>query len=243
MIPKKIHYIWVWNKEIPNLEKKCIESWKKYLTDYELCLWDESNFNIESHPFVLQAYKAKKFAFVSDYIRIRALYNFWWIYLDTDVEVIRNLDNFLNSKWFWWFEWKDLITTWVIWAEKWNPFIKKILDYYDNCKFDKDNLVPNPIIVTDIAKKNFWFKWWNNKKVSLNGKEYIIYPENYFCPKGNRFMCLMNKNCYVIHHFSWSWMNYSNSMKIFRSIFVKILRFFNLYGIFLKSWKKASKIR
>lgn len=241
MIPKQIHYVRVWWKEIPKLEKKCIESRKKMLPDYELYFRNESNFDLNINDFVKDAYKTKKYAFVSDFIRIRALYNYGGIYLDTDVEVIKNLDKFLKHKWFGWFEWKDLITTWVIWAEKWNLFIKEILDYYDNCTFDKNNLVPNPIIVTDVAKKKFWFKWWQNKKVSLNKKEYTIYPENFFCPKGNRFMCLMNKNCYVIHHFSWSWMSYSDSMKIFRSIFVKILKFFGLYRIFLKIRKKIKK--
>jgi mannosyltransferase OCH1-like enzyme len=237
MIPKKIHYVWVWEKEIPKLEKKCIESRKKYLPDYELCLWNETNFDLNINNFVKDAYKSKKYAFVSDFIRIWALYNYGWVYLDTDVEVIKNLDKFLKHKWFWWFEWKDLITTWVIWAEKWNPFIKEILNYYDNAKFDINNLIPNPEIITNVAKNKFWFKWWNNKKVTLDNEEYIIYPENYFCPKGNRFMCTINKNCYVIHHFSWSWMNYSSSIKILRSIITKTLKFFWLYGIFLKIWK------
>lgn len=233
MIPKKIHYIWVGWKELPELEKKCVESWNKYLPGYELCLRNESTFDIESHPFVKQAYDAKKYAFVSDYIRIWALYKFWWIYLDTDVEVIKNLDKFLDSKWFWWFEWKDLITTWVIACEKNNPFIKEILNRYDNHEFDPNNLIPNPIIVTNVAKEKFWFYWWRQEKVNLKEDVYEIYPENYFCPKFSRKKCLSRKDCYVIHHFTWSWMNQSKFKASMKKKIIKILKSLWLYSIIL----------
>ena len=104
MIPKKIHYVWVGGKEKPNDIKKCIKSWKKHLKDYEIKEWNESNFDINSHPFTKGAYAAKKWAYVSDYIRMYALYNEGGIYLDTDNLVLENLDKFLKDRAFVGFE-------------------------------------------------------------------------------------------------------------------------------------------
>lgn len=87
MIPKKIHYVWVGGKEKPKNIRKCMKSWKKHLKDYEIIEWNENNFDINSHPFVKAAYNAKKWAFVSDYIRAYVIYNEGGIYLDTDVIV------------------------------------------------------------------------------------------------------------------------------------------------------------
>ncbi len=233
MIPKKIHYVRVWWKDFPELEKKCINTWKEILPDYELCLWNEKNFDLNMNRFIKWAYEYKKFAFVSDFIRIRVLYNYWWIYLDTDVEVIKPLDEFLNLKWFWWFERNNLITTWVIWAEKWNKFIKEILDYYANIEFDINNLIPNPEIITNIAYKNFWFKWWRTLKVNLENSIYTIYPENYFCPKYNRKKCLSRNDCYVIHHFTWSRMNQSKRKANLKKRIVSVLKSLWLYSAVL----------
>ena len=100
MIPKKIHYVWVGGKEKPKDIKRCMKTWKKHLKDYEIIEWNESNFDIHSHPFVEAAYKAKKWAYVSDYIRMYAIYNYGGIYLDTDVLVLDNFDDMLDNKAF-----------------------------------------------------------------------------------------------------------------------------------------------
>ena len=99
MIPKIIHYCWFGGKELPNLAEKCIASWKKQLPDYKIICWSEENFDIDnSVPYLKEAYSKKKFAFVSDYVRLYALYNYGGIYLDTDVEVIRDFSPLLNDK-------------------------------------------------------------------------------------------------------------------------------------------------
>lgn len=101
MIPKKIHYCWFGGKPLPEKMKEFIESWKKYCPDYEIIRWDENNYNIkESIPFVQQAYACKKFAFVSDYVRLEIMYREGGIYMDTDIELIKPLDNFLNHRFF-----------------------------------------------------------------------------------------------------------------------------------------------
>ena len=238
MIPKKIHYIRVWWKELPELAQKCIESRKKYLPDYELCLRNESNFDINSNQYAKQAYEAKKYAFVSDYIRIWALYTYGWIYMDTDVEVLKPLDMFLDSEWFSWFESKDLIPTWIMASEKWNKFMWDILDRYKKNSFDPTNLVTNVTIITNIAKEKYWFGWWKNKLVKLKNDIYEFYPESYFCPKSSRNKCLKDKNCYTIHHFAWSWTDQSEVRRKFVKLCTKILKFFWLYSFALDISKK-----
>lgn len=96
MIPKVIHYCWFGGKPIPNDVKKCINSWKKKCPDYEIKCWNESNFDVNAHPFTKAAYEAKAWAFVSDYARLKVVYDHGGIYLDTDVELLKNLDFLLK---------------------------------------------------------------------------------------------------------------------------------------------------
>ncbi|MEG2711862.1 MAG: capsular polysaccharide synthesis protein, partial [Clostridia bacterium] len=131
-IPKKIHYVWVGGKEKPADIKRCMKTWQKYLKDYEIIEWNESNFDIDSHPFVKAAYKAKKWAFVSDYIRAYAIYNQGGIYLDTDILMLDKLDDLLENKAFVGYENYDHPFTAVFGAEPGHPFIKDMLDYYNN---------------------------------------------------------------------------------------------------------------
>lgn len=101
MIPKKIHYCWFGGKPLSDEMKRFIESWKKYCPDYEIIRWDESNYNIkESILFVQQAYACKKFAFVSDYVRLDVMYHEGGIYMDTDIELVKSLDGYLNHRFF-----------------------------------------------------------------------------------------------------------------------------------------------
>ena len=120
-IPKKIHYVWMGGKEKPKAIKKCMKTWKKYLKDYEIIEWNEHNFDINSHPFVKKAYENKKWAFVSDYVRAYAIYNYGGIYLDTDVFVIDNIDQLLDNKAFVGYEHPDYPFTAVFGAEKGHP--------------------------------------------------------------------------------------------------------------------------
>ena len=94
-IPKIIHYCWFGGNPLPELAEKCIESWKKYLPDYEIIRWDENNFDFNINDYVKEAYENKKWAFITDYVRLYAMYNYGGIYMDTDVEVLKSLDCFL----------------------------------------------------------------------------------------------------------------------------------------------------
>ena len=104
MIPKKIHYCWFGGNPLPEDAQKYLESWKKFCPDYEIIRWDEKNFDINQLPYVQEAFKAKKWAFITDYVRLYALYNYGGIYMDTDVEVLKSLDSFLELKAFSGFE-------------------------------------------------------------------------------------------------------------------------------------------
>lgn len=140
MIPKIIHYCWFGGNPLPPLVQKCIKSWKKYCPDYEIVRWDESNFDISGSPlYVKQAYDKKKWAFVSDYVRLWALVNYGGVYMDTDVEVIQPIDRFLRESAFSGFEATDRIPTGIMACEKDHPTFKEWLNEYGKKLFVLDD--------------------------------------------------------------------------------------------------------
>lgn len=216
MIPKKIHYCWFGNGALPVLETKCLNSWKRNLPDYELVLWNEKNFDVNINLFVKEAYEAKKYAFVSDYVRIYALYNQGGIYLDTDVEVIKPIGVFLEHNLFFGLEKTDSIQTGLIGSIAENPVLKKILTHYDNQKFvmndGKMNMIPNTQLVTDMLTKDYGFVPDNSYQNLLN--TISIYPIDYFCGKDwQTGRSVISVNTYTIHHFSGSWYSNTNKFK------------------------------
>ena len=134
-IPKIIHYCWFGGNKKPALIKRCIRSWKKYCPDYKIVEWNENNFDIHCIPFCEQAYEAKKWAFVSDYARLKVLLDHGGIYMDTDVQIFKNLDCFLNNEAFSCFENATHIPTALMASAKGNRWMKMLLDDYDNRKF------------------------------------------------------------------------------------------------------------
>lgn len=204
-IPKIIHYCWFGGNPKPPLVLKCIDSWKRYCPDYEIIEWNEETFDIHSNVFVEEAYQARKWAFVADYVRLYSLFNYGGIYLDSDVEVFRSLDTFLAENAFTGFEAKDAPVTAIMGCRKGDPLFGKLLDYYTDRHFITDGIMddtPNTIIITDIMLKN---------GIKLNGKKQTIqgctvYPEIAFCP--NNFLKVFNRyssKTYCAHHFMGSW--------------------------------------
>ncbi len=197
MIPKIIHYVWVGNNPKPKDIKKCMKTWKKHLKDYKIIEWNESNFDISSHPFVKKAYEAKKWAYVSDYIRMYAIYNYGGIYLDTDVLVLENFDKFLNNKVFVGFERENYPFTAVFGAEKKNKFIKKLLDYYDNLdayNFDFEN--NNTISVSNILINEYDCSKENKEQLLKDGIK--VYKDD--------ILCNPSKNSTTVHIFTGTWL-------------------------------------
>ncbi|MDD4036127.1 MAG: glycosyltransferase [Bacilli bacterium] len=179
-IPKIIHYVWMGGKEKPRAIKKCMKTWNKFLSDYKIIEWNEGNFDIKSHPYVYAAYKTKKWAFVSDYVRAWVIYTYGGIYLDTDVFVIDNLDVLLENKAFVGYEKEDYPFTAVFGAEKGHPFIKDILNYYDNIEnyeFEFNN--NNTISVSDLLTDKYDCKKGNIEQTLRTGIK--VYKDNVLC--------------------------------------------------------------
>lgn len=206
MIPKKIHYCWFGRGEKPKQAQKCISSWKKYCPDYEIIEWNEDNFDISCNEYVKEAYEAKMYAFVSDYVRLYAMHKDGGIYMDTDVEVVRSLNVFLHEKAFSGFESKESIPTGIMAAEKGFHLFEYLLEYYDRRHFILPNgnldTTTNTRIITELL---------SNKGFVPNGKYQVIdgfalYPQDFFCPLNNATGVLRKtKNTATIHWFSKSW--------------------------------------
>jgi mannosyltransferase OCH1-like enzyme len=208
LIPKIIHYCWFGKGDMPKLETECIRSWKKHLPDYEFVLWNEERFDVTKHPYVKEAYEAKKYAFVTDYVRLYALYYYGGIYMDTDVEVLKPLDSFLVHKAFIGCESDVLLGTGTIGAESGHPWIKDLLAEYENKRFilpdGSYNTIPNTYLVAEFTKKAYG---WEPKDAYQVLKEDLhVYPFDFFCAKDLRTgkICA-NENTYTIHRFSGSW--------------------------------------
>jgi hypothetical protein len=214
-IPKKIHYCWFGGKSKPDLVKKCIESWKKKLIDYEIIEWNEENFDIHCCSYVKEAYESGKFAFVSDYVRVLALYNFGGIYLDTDVEVFKSFDDFLHHESFWGFEQENYIATSTIGAAKGNALIKLFLDSYENKKFIKEDgsydSLTNVAIITELLKKKGLIANGEYQEIKGFG---VFYPQTYFSPY-DYINCrkFITEKTYVMHHFYKSWLPLKSRLK------------------------------
>ena len=207
MIPKIIHYCWFGRGQMSSLALKCIESWKKYLPDYELRLWNEDTFDITSVPYVKEAYEARKFAFVTDYVRLYALYNEGGIYMDTDVEVLKPLEKFLTLPAFSGFESDKEIPTGIMASEKHGKWAAEMLLYYNHDRhFLKEDgsfdMTTNVHIIGGMMHKN-GFVMQNGYQIY---KDCIhIFPKDYFCPKGRTGIVTLTENSYCIHHFNGSW--------------------------------------
>lgn len=209
MIPKKIHYCWFGEKKKPKVIERCINSWKEVLDDYEIIEWNESNFDVNSNKFIREAYSLKKYAFVSDFVRVYALYNFGGIYLDTDVEVFKSFDDFLKEESFWGFEEKNRIATSTIGCKKGNELIKEFLDSYENKSFISEDgeidITPNVCKITELMVKHGAVL--NGKYQKIDGLA-TIYEQEYFSPY-DYINCYMKKtrNTYAVHHFYKSWVS------------------------------------
>jgi hypothetical protein len=247
-IPKIIHYCWVGPNPIPEKELECIRSWKKYLPEYELMFWNEKTFDISSNIFSKQAYEAKYYAFVSDYIRTKVLYEYGGIYLDTDVEIIDNLDEILvKGNCFLGFESRSKIGTAMMGFTAKHDVMGKFMNYYMNNDFQDAksnvNTIANVSIFTDML---------TDYGLALDGKankikDIDIYPREYFFPKklsANEFRT--TEQTVAIHKFSCSWLS-ENEMKrgnskIWRKLIRPQLRLFKNVGIKFLGRQRIQKI-
>lgn len=199
MIPKIIHYCWFGKSKLPEELQFYMRSWEIFCPDYEIKLWDESTFDIDSSDFTRVAYDKKKFAFVSDYVRAYALYKYGGIYLDTDVEIRQSLDSFLSCDAFSGFESLGLPFTAVWGSQRGHPLAKKILDYYDNNNYSTSTQT-NTNIVSEILVQDFNIDPLKDsfQLGTFYERTIAIYASHYFCVD-----IPIN---YTVHHFYGSWL-------------------------------------
>ncbi|NBB22840.1 glycosyl transferase [Runella sp. CRIBMP] len=230
-IPKIIHYCWFGRGEIPATEKLCIESWSRVLPDFQLRFWNEDSFDIANAcSYVKQAYHLKKYAFVSDYVRMYALYHHGGVYFDTDVEAIKPLDSFLGNDFFIGFENKTLLGTGIIGSQQSNWLLKEMLNHYDTKDFiDKNNnydVTTNVQILSKILLR-YGFNAVNSEQF-INGIH--IYERDFFNPKKiNDVIFNVTDRTVTIHRFSGSWLTEREKRRgvnvIWRRFFRPSLRF------------------
>ncbi len=221
MIPKIIHYCWYGNGEKNELTKRCIESWRRYCPDYELIEWNESNSDFSDCDFAIQAYELKKWAFVSDYIRLKAVYTYGGIYMDTDVELFKSLDDVIeNEHAVLGYADGAYINPALFAFESKNELCGKFLDYYNDRSFVDScgncDLTPNNIIYTKICMNEKGFKLGDSKISCGNA---VIHSSEFFSPFMKRLFgqniyvfenYVTNDNTYAIHYATYSWKNNDN---------------------------------
>ena len=207
MIPKTIHYCWFGRGKMPDLALRCIASWKKYLPDYQIKEWNEDNFDLSLYPYAQEAYECRKFAFVTDVVRLYALYTEGGIYMDTDVEVLKPLDQFLSHPAFSGFENETSVPTGIMAAEKGSLWAKDNLDLYEGKHFLKDgemDLTTNVDTITRYMVEKHGLRR-DNTLQDFPGW-ITLYPKEYFCPLNPITRKLeKTKNTVTIHHFMGSW--------------------------------------
>lgn len=203
---KIIHYCWFGGNELTPLAKKCIKSWEKYMPDYKIIRWDESNFNPDQIPFTSQAYKDKCWAYVSDYVRFWAVYNYGGFYLDTDVELLKSL-RLLSPNFFAIEKGYNLVAPGLGFrANKGSQIIKNVLDWYESNDFVfKDRFsYTSPIILHKELTKLGYKEGREDKTTKF--REFIIYSSEFLCPKDNTTQITkITENTHSIHHYVGSW--------------------------------------
>lgn len=222
MIPKIIHYCWLSNDPYPELISHCIETWKKFLPDYQIMLWDLNRFDISKSLWVKQAFESRKYAFAADYIRCYALYQYGGIYLDSDVEVVKSFNDLLDLPYFIGVDCSDALEPAIMGFEKGNKLFSDMLQYYDNNKFilndGRLNVVPLPKVMREVASEYLSFnKISSTIEYEYNSLVLNLYPCTYFSPKRqDNFKIIKSNDTYTIHHFNGAW--YSKKQLLFRAI-------------------------
>ena len=235
MIPKKIHYCWFGGAPLTTMAKKCIQSWKKYCPDYDIIEWNESNYDIAKNQYMKEAYDSKKWGFVPDYARLDIIYKYGGIYLDTDVELVKPLDELLKNFAYVGCERSGIVALGLgFGAEKGNDLIYKMLCQYNELHFLNENgtpnLIPAPVHQTSLLK-NYGLVESENIQEILGVR---VYPKEYFNPYDfDSGKISLSKNTYSIHHYAASWTTTTNK--------INTVLYHILYRLFGK--KFAEKIK
>lgn len=220
VIPKIIHYMWLGGKNLPENLQKCVDSWKRYCPDYEIKCWNESNYDINKNLYMKQAYENKAYGFVPDYARLDILYNYGGIYLDTDIELIRNLDELLYQDAFCSVEkWQLVNFGGCSGAVKGNKYLKKLISFRDTLTFVNEDGSLNR---NTCGYYDTYFAV--NNGYIINGKnqtieDITIYASDYFHPYD--YMsgeCRITENTFSIHHFNGGWLTEEQKLENIKTV-------------------------
>lgn len=218
VIPKIIHYVWVGNSPKSELALRCIASWKKYLPDYQIIEWNNERLATLNNRYAHEAFAAKKWAFVSDYLRLYALHQMGGFYFDTDLELTADLDSFRQHGFVIGFEnFKGRIAplSAMIGAAPGHVVVEKLLSAYENKSFYKadgsEDLTPNTGLFGDVFARTFGLhKPYGGDQTRQLTEDAFIYPSHYFCTPE------VGKENFSIHHFSGSWFEeYSRKLLVY----------------------------
>ena len=222
MIPKIIHYCWLSGEKYPDSLRRCLDTWHKHFPEYELRLWDIHSFDFDSVPFTRDALAAKKWAFVSDYIRLYALYNYGGVYLDMDVVAFDKIDDLLGNRFFSGLEMRDkehtaiFLEAAIMGSEKGHPFIGQALDYYSRRSFYSKNgtmdLTPIPTVLSEILRDSYG--WVPKDEKQVLGEGIAIYATDTIANSN----CPRRKSVKLYHLNNRSWIPSSRLARLLRYI-------------------------
>ena len=219
MIPKIIHYCWFGGKPLPRSAEKCIAAWKKYLPGYEVKRWDESNFDVNAIPYTREAYAACKYAFVSDYARFWILYHYGGVYFDTDVEVIRPIDDIINRGGFLGVE-SNRNGIYTVnpglgfAATQGTAVIGEMMNLYSTFHFINTDGALDLKNIVEITTEYLSARGLRNTDEIQQCCGFTIYPKDYFCPIDYDTRELkITENTRTIHHYAESWVPRSTRFK------------------------------
>ncbi len=217
-IPKIIHYCWFGRNPLPKSAQKCMASWRKFLPDYEIKEWNEDNFDVNIIPYTQQAYEAKKFAFVSDYARFWILYKYGGVYFDTDVEVIKPLNDIIEKGPFLGIEAPATLSKKQVAevapglgmaAPPGQDLFRTLLDLYDNIAFVLADGSYNQKTIVKYTTEILHNNGFNRKNEIQEVSGFTIYPADYFCPMDSTTgIITITTNTRTIHHYDCSWINH-----------------------------------
>lgn len=233
MIPKIIHYCWFGKKLMPKMIVNCIESWKVTLPDYQLTLWDENNTNFD-HPFLQQALKDKKWAFVSDYVRLKVLVEQGGIYLDTDMLLLKDFSNLLNQKCFVGLESDRYVSCGVIGAQQQHPYLITCINYYDTIDFSEP-IHYKDLIIPKIFTIGYKLRYKVKTLVATQHEDLLVLDVEAFYPYPNPdpnkrhgekdYLNFITQDSYAVHLWAKSWTSLNefqliNQKRFLRALFV-----------------------
>lgn len=232
MIPKIIHYCWIGNP-YPDEIKRCIDSWHEQMPDYEFRLWDSETFDMNSLKWVREAFEAKKYAFVSDYIRLYALYNHGGIYLDTDVMVYKSFNDLLGLPYFIGQDFVGAFDTGIIGAEKGTRWIKEVMDYYNDANFVNNdgsmNIKNNPVVFFERLFPRYRFAQIQSaQEFRRDDNIFNLFPAKFFNGRNN-IGPVRYPESYSSHLYAGSWTGRPGIKLFKKGIYSSLLNY--IYGM------------